>query len=162
MKISPFPAFPFPFGQAVFYSPSFSRTQALSLSSTFWGVFIPPGCIVVLHSEVHVELSFLLHCAKWLSFNHLASWLCFVYGGVFFLFSNLHFVWWGGNIFVQMVLIPGHFAEYLWARNHWEFFFFWLEEVPHFLHIASSCKSQVMFPLQNNCLKTHTFTCTHI
>lgn len=44
------------------------------------------------------------------SFGSLARFVC---GGVFFLFSNLHFVWWGGNIFVQMVPIPGHFVEYL-------------------------------------------------
>lgn len=66
-----------------------------------------------LLSEVPVELRFLLHCAELPPFNHLASWLCFMCGGVFFLFSNLHFVWWGGNIFIQMVPIPGHFSECL-------------------------------------------------
>lgn len=71
------------------------RIASSSASQGAWGAPLPPALCEVVALQ---------------SFGFLARFVC---GGVFFLFSNLHFVWWGGNIFVQMVPIPGHFAEYL-------------------------------------------------
>lgn len=130
--ISPFPVSPLLFGQVAFYSPTFSRTYAFSLSWGFLRGISPNSKQPCIPSYLWSSTFFYIE--KLLPFNHLASWLCFVCGGVFFLFSNLDFVWWGWIIFVQMVPIPGHFAEYLWTRNHREifFFFFWFKKVPQF------------------------------
>jgi hypothetical protein len=54
--------------------------------------------------------------------------VCVSVVGRIIFFSNSHFVWWARNIFVQMVPIPGHFSENLWASNHQGISFFLLTQ----------------------------------
>ena len=164
MVISPFPVFPFPFGQVVFYSPTFSRTYAISLSWNFLGG-IPPRFQAALHFEVPVELHFCIEqsCRPsiiWLLGSALCVWVCFscfltwiLFGGVGISLSR----WSPSQDILQSICEPET------TRNF--YFSFDSRRSLSLLHVANSfCKSQGMFSLQNNSLKTHTHThtCTHI
>lgn len=152
----------FLFCQAVFSSPTFIRTYAPFLS---WGVLgrHPPGLRAVLLPKVPGELHFLLHCAKLLPFNHLASWLalcvgvcfscfltCILFGGVGISLSR----WSPSQDILQNICEPETTGDF--------FFSFDSRRSLSSLHVAnSSCKSQGMFLLQNNSLKTHTHIHMH-
>lgn len=97
MEISQFPVIsPFLLARQSSLALHSARPMLLPSPGTFsgqgGGMGISPGFWAALHSEVSGEIHFLLHCAELQPFNnHLASWLGFVCGGVFFLFSNYHF-----------------------------------------------------------------------
>lgn len=109
------------------------------------------------------ELHFLLHCAKLLPFSHLASWLalcvgvcfscfltCILFGGVGISLSR----WSPSQDILQSICEP---------ETTGDSFSFDSRRSLSLLHVAnSSCKSQGMFLLQNNSLKTHTHARTQI
>lgn len=135
MEISQFPVIsPFLLAKQS-SSPTFSKTYAPSLSwdilgARWRGAFLLgsgqpciPRCLGRSTSSCIVQ-----SCSPSIIIWLLGLALCV--GVCFSCFLTIILVWWGGNIFVQMVPIPGHFAAYLSARNHREFFFLLPQEGP--------------------------------
>lgn len=84
-EISPFPIFPFLFLPGSLLQPHILQ-DLCSFPLLRCSGGHPPGLRAVLLPKVPGELHFLLHCAKLLPFNHLASWLALCVGVCFSCF----------------------------------------------------------------------------